>query len=75
VPLFNPRQQSWADHFTWAVDGQRILGITLIGRATCDRLDLNDERREDAFIQKARQKWLDGGFHPPVDDPRQVERG
>lgn len=42
TPLFNPRQQDWAEHFIWSVDGIIITGITQIGRATCDRLDLND---------------------------------
>ncbi|MEM9155501.1 MAG: hypothetical protein AAGB13_10755, partial [Cyanobacteria bacterium P01_F01_bin.33] len=27
-----------------------IKGITGLGRATCDRLDLNDERRAEPFI-------------------------
>jgi hypothetical protein len=38
----------------------------------CDRLDLNDERREEQFIQKSRQRWLESGLHPPVDDPQQT---
>jgi HNH endonuclease len=70
-PLFNPRQQTWSEHFTWTADGQRIIGITPIGRATCDRFDLNDDRRKDSFIQKARQKWVESGLHPPADNPRQ----
>jgi hypothetical protein len=40
VALFNPRQQLWSEHFVWTKDGLRILGITSIGRATCNRLDL-----------------------------------
>jgi 5-methylcytosine-specific restriction endonuclease McrA len=30
IPLFNPRQQNWSDHFIWTVDGLRITGITSI---------------------------------------------
>lgn len=71
VPLFNPRQQEWSDHFMWSADGLRVVGKTSTGRATCNRLDLNDERRQDSFIQNARQQWIAGALHPPNDDPRQ----
>jgi HNH endonuclease len=67
--LFNPRQQIWAEHFIWAEDKLRIVGISTIGRATCERLDINDDRRADKFIQKSRQLWVQGGWHPPKDDP------
>ncbi|MGK7924141.1 MAG: hypothetical protein AB4290_02625 [Spirulina sp.] len=70
TPLFNPRDRAWNDHFIWTADGLRILGITAIERATCNRLDLNDERRSDRFIQNSRQQWIIGGFHPPKDDLR-----
>jgi len=68
TPLFNPRQQTWTDHFVWSSDALRIIGKTAIGRVTCDRLDLNDERREEPFIQNARQQWILSGLHPPQDD-------
>ncbi|MBW4642669.1 MAG: HNH endonuclease [Goleter apudmare HA4340-LM2] len=71
VSLFNPRQQQWAEHFIWSADGTKIIGITPTGRATCNRIDLNDERRSDRFIQKSRQLWVQGGFHPDRSDPRQ----
>jgi 5-methylcytosine-specific restriction endonuclease McrA len=78
VKLFNPRTQQWAEHFIWSVDGQRIVGKTAVGRATCggthparNRLDLNDDRHNDGFILKARQFWIRGGWHPPTDDPRE----
>lgn len=32
--LFNPRTQSWAEHFSWSADGTRISGLTPCGRAT-----------------------------------------
>lgn len=70
VPLFNPREQLWGEHFIWSSDGLRILGRTSIGRATSNRLDLNDDRREEPFIQNARQQWIMAGLHPPKDDPR-----
>lgn len=42
--LFNPRQQVWSEHFAWSADRVRLVGITPTGRATCDRLDINDDR-------------------------------
>lgn len=67
--LFHPRQQIWAEHFIWTTDKLRILGLSALGRATCERLDINDDRRADKFIQKSRQFWVQGGWHPPKDDP------
>ncbi|RUT00153.1 hypothetical protein DSM106972_076010 [Dulcicalothrix desertica PCC 7102] len=64
VTLFNPRRQKWSDHFIWSEDATKIIGLTPTGRATCNRLDLNDERRADRFIQKSRRFWAQGGFHP-----------
>lgn len=72
-PIFQPRQQVWVEHFIWTADGVKIFSLTPIGRATCNRLDLNDEFHNDEFIQRARRFWVRGGWHPPSDDPRQVE--
>jgi hypothetical protein len=69
IPIFNPRQQNWSEHFIWSVDLLRVIGTTETGRATCNRLDLNDERREEPFIQNARRQWLRAGLHPSKDDP------
>lgn len=69
VSLFNPRQQKWYEHFIWSSDLIKIIGITSIGRATCERLDLNDERHNQGWIQKARRFWVKGGWHPPDGDP------
>jgi hypothetical protein len=74
LPLFHPRQHQWADHFIWSADGTRILGITATGRATCDRLDMNEERYQgERSIQEARVLWVQAGWHPPATDPRQQE--
>lgn len=73
VPLFNPRKQQWSDHFVWTTDGIRILGTTATGRATSNRLDFNDEFHDDGFIQLSRQVWIEGGWHPPQEDPLQAE--
>lgn len=71
TPIYNPRRQLWSDYFIWSLDAICIIGITPTGRATCQRLDLNDDRRPDKFIQKSRQQWAVSGFHPPDDDPQQ----
>jgi hypothetical protein len=43
VPLFNPRSQIWAEHFTRRDD--QIVGLTPIGRGTVRLLDMNDDDR------------------------------
>ncbi|MGL5832071.1 MAG: HNH endonuclease [Waterburya sp.] len=73
ISIFNPRQQKWSKHFVWSADGIKIIGVTPIGRATCHRLDLNDENHNQGWIQKARRFWIKGGWHPPDDDPRLSE--
>ena len=69
MPLFNPRSQLWSEHFCWSVDGLWILGMSATGRATCDRLDLNDVNHDDGFIRSSRALWVSVGWHPPKDDP------
>lgn len=72
VPIFNPRRQQWQEHFIWIEDGAAIQGVTATGRATCDRLDLNDMRYpENDSIRATRQFWIQIGLHPPADDPVQ----
>ena len=63
VPLFNPRLQSWVEHFAWAADGVRILGQTAIGRATVAALHLSD----DTDALEVRSHWVVAGRHPPAD--------
>jgi hypothetical protein len=43
VELFNPRSHRWDDHFT--VVGSEIVGLTEIGRATVQLLDMNENQR------------------------------
>lgn len=69
IPLFNPRQQQWKEHFVWQESGIVIQGITAVGRATCTRLDLNDERYpEQDSIRATRRLWIRTGLHPPSSD-------
>lgn len=62
VPLFNPRQDIWIDHFRWLEDGTIIHGLTAIGRATVETLNMN---HPDVVV--ARQLWVTAGWHPPPD--------
>ena len=73
TPLFNPRRQEWSEHFIWSVDALNIIGQTDTGRATCNRLDLNDERRSEPFIQNARRQWVLAKIHPANDDLLQLD--
>jgi hypothetical protein len=66
VPLFNPRQHQWCDHFSWSADGLIILGLTEIGKATIALLDLNRER-----VLQIRAADIEIGRHPPVGNPIQ----
>jgi hypothetical protein len=68
VPLFNPRHDRWVEHFVWDVERIRILGLTPTGRATVERLDLNDDRHNGA-VMRIRQRDVSDGYHPPPDDP------
>ncbi len=43
VNLFNPRTDSWEDHFSFV--GAEIVGLTATGRATARLLQMNSERR------------------------------
>jgi hypothetical protein len=60
VALFNPRTQSWPDHFVWAGDGTMIAGRTPTGRATVVALRLNRMP-----LVRAREMWVKAGWHPP----------
>jgi hypothetical protein len=73
VLIFNPRKQYWSEHFVWTNNATEIKGITAVGRATCDRFDLNDLRypQEDS-IRATRLFWTQTGLHPPDDDVCEV---
>ena len=62
IALFNPRSQTWSEHFTWIGKGQRVMGLTPTGRATVARLKMNRDH-----IVNARFRWIIAGFHPPKD--------
>ncbi len=60
VLLFNPRRDSWNEHFAW--DKEKIVGKTACGRATVAALKLNNE-----IILPVRKKWISAGWFPPID--------
>jgi hypothetical protein len=66
--LFNPRRDSWSNHFQWSADGLFILPQTATGRATIALLALNRER-----ISHIRAADIEVNRHPPANDPRQPE--
>ncbi len=59
VPLFHPRKQRWAGHFSWSEDGLRMVGLTPTGRATVKTLQMNHPK-----MIKLRQLLLLAGAHP-----------
>ena len=60
--LFNPRQEDWAEHFSWSINGIEIIGLTPTGRATVEALKLNNK-----IITTARRLWVSVGWWPPID--------
>lgn len=61
LPLFNPHQQRWAEHFSWSADGTEIVGQTACGRATVEALRLNS-----TLAVLVRHNWVRAGWHPPT---------
>lgn len=64
TPLFNPRTETWAQHFKWSADGTRIEGVSAVGRATVVALRMNRPA-----IATARGRWTEAGWHPPPEIP------
>jgi hypothetical protein len=60
IRLFNPRKQSWTEHFAWDESGTRIFGLTPTGRATVSALRLNNPE-----IVVTRRLWVAAGWWPP----------
>lgn len=59
VPLFNPRRQSWDEHFRW--EEERGVPLTPTGRATVHALAMNRP-----LIIAIRQEEAARGRHPPT---------
>src|SRR5258705_8946957 len=61
VLLYHPRQHSWTDHFAWNEDCTLVIGLTPIGRATVEKLQLNR-----SGLVNLRRVLYAFGEHPPV---------
>lgn len=57
VPLFHPRQQTWAAHFTWNEDRTQLIGLSPTGRATIQALKMNRPR-----LANLRRLWVKLGY-------------
>lgn len=66
VPLYHPRKHVWSQHFIWSADRLYIIGLTPIGRATVEALELNRDR-----VIPVRAADMSVGRHPPRGDPFQ----
>lgn len=62
VSLFNPRTQTWNEHFEFNEDKTKIIGKTACGRATVIALRLNFEQAVNA-----RKIWAKFDLYPPKD--------
>ena len=60
-PLFNPRTDNWASHFSWSEDFTVLIGQTPKGRATIERLKMNRPR-----LVNLRKALLSHGAHPKI---------
>ena len=60
VPLFHPRHHAWQTHFAWGSDFTQIIGLTAIGRATIQALQLNR-----AGLVNLRGVLVRARVHPP----------
>lgn len=57
TPLYNPRRDIWREHFRW--EGVRLVGLTAIGRATIEALNMNR-----MLILAIRKEEVLAGRHP-----------
>ncbi len=62
IRLYHPRTDRWSDHFAWSRDLVRIEGLTEIGRATVEVLQLN----RDGLVN-IRGALVLVGAHPPPE--------
>ncbi|MBA3924380.1 MAG: HNH endonuclease [Nostocaceae cyanobacterium] len=63
VSLFHPQLQIWGEYFAWSDNGQKLVGLSPIGRATIAALRMNRSQ-----LVWARGLWVKLGEHPPKWD-------
>lgn len=59
VRLFDPRRDSWGDHFRANAELGSISGITAVGRVTVEKLRMNSPTQRAARLQ-----WIRLGLFP-----------
>lgn len=59
VALFHPRRDTWEQHFAVDAENAALVGLTPIGRATIERLQMNRPRQV-----AARRRWIQLGVFP-----------
>jgi hypothetical protein len=59
VRLFDPREDRGEEHFRLDIESGRIEGLTVTGRATVTRLEMNSQSQ-----LAARRQWLRLGLFP-----------
>jgi hypothetical protein len=59
VGLFHPRSDEWSDHFRVDHQSGEISGLTDVGRATVERLNMNA-----GFQCRARRLWASFELYP-----------
>lgn len=59
TPLFNPRREDWAEHFSWR--GAELVGLTAVGRTTVEVLVINDP----GYVS-LRASLIAEGIFPPL---------
>jgi hypothetical protein len=64
VPLFNPRRDLWRSHFAWSEGFLEVAGLTPVGRATVEALQLNRE----GLVNTRRVLYMVGRHPPPEDE-------
>jgi hypothetical protein len=64
VRLFNPRKDAWRDHFSWSSDQCVVVGLTPVGRATVEALQMNRPG-----VVRLRRVLSAAGEHPPAHLP------
>lgn len=62
ISLFHPRRQKWLEHFKWSDDFTLIVGLTPVGRATVQALQMNR-----SGVVNLRRILCAAGLHPPED--------
>jgi hypothetical protein len=60
VVLFNPRRQTWSEHFRW--EREFVVALTATGRATIRALSLN----RSLIVAIRKEEALHGRHPPPV---------